>query len=73
MRSNLVEWKNAEEGSSIYGGHGAALYNYGPFGTTEFYSKAYFRDNVGGFVSVFLFLPTALGCCVGLVALHGWI
>eukprot|EP00904_Undaria_pinnatifida_P008962 jgi/Undpi1/5196/HiC_scaffold_2.g00478.m2 len=48
-RNNLVEWKNAEEGSSIYGGHGAALYNYGPFGTTEFYSKAYFRDNVGGF------------------------
>lgn len=48
--------RNEEEGPAIFGGHGAALYNFGPIATATFMSKATFRDNVGGFVSP-LFAP----------------
>eukprot|EP00904_Undaria_pinnatifida_P009032 jgi/Undpi1/5259/HiC_scaffold_2.g00540.m1 len=48
-RNNLVDDRNEEEGPSIFGGHGAALYNFGPVATTHFMSKATFRDNTGGF------------------------
>eukprot|EP00904_Undaria_pinnatifida_P009034 jgi/Undpi1/5260/HiC_scaffold_2.g00541.m1 len=48
-RNNTVDDRNEEEGPAIFGGHGAALYNFGPIATATFMSKATFRDNVGGF------------------------
>lgn len=53
IHRNTVQYADAEEGAAVYGGHGAALYNFGPVATTEFLSKALFMDNIGGFVSGF--------------------
>eukprot|EP00903_Cladosiphon_okamuranus_P015337 g14167.t1 len=48
-RNNYVDHGNAEEGSWVFGGHGAGLYNVGPSATAVFHSKAFFKDNSGGF------------------------
>lgn len=51
FRSNTAAYGNAEEGAWVFGGHGAGLYNVGQSATTVFHSKAFFKDNLGGFVS----------------------